>query len=124
MSESDRVRLLAALHRAYEAGESDALRAAIDAIADACQKTRREVLDLLREARDDHDALARVEAGESRWACPECGSLQVQISLPAWHVETTDGQLVFVETDAEADPRSWYCEECTESGNGEPRRRD
>lgn len=127
MSEPERVRLLAALHRAYEAVESDpthpanrALSEAIDLISEASQRTRREVLDLLREARRDLDAMERVEAGDSRWTCPECRSPKVQISLPSWHVETSDGHLVFVEADAEAAPRYWYCEDCSESGNGEP----
>lgn len=57
---------------------------------------------------------------DSRWKCPECGSHDVQISLPTWYREKTDGQLEFVETDAEADVMWWYCPDCDESGMGQP----
>lgn len=54
-----------------------------------------------------------------RWKCPECGSLKVQIGLPAWHYEGRDS-LVYVETDAEADIMWWYCEDCQETDSGQP----
>lgn len=57
---------------------------------------------------------------ESRWKCPECGSTKVQIGLPAWHTETQDYELTYVETDAEADIMWWYCPDCDESDSGAP----
>lgn len=44
-----------------------------------------------------------------RWKCPECGSKNMQISLPAWHTET----------DEEADVM-WWCPDCNATGHGEP----
>ena len=57
---------------------------------------------------------------ESRWRCPNCGSDDVQISLPTWYRETRDCELVFVETDEAADPTWWWCQSCNESGGGDP----
>ena len=56
----------------------------------------------------------------ARWKCPRCGSTDVQISLPAWHTETEDGTLTYVETDAYADVQAWYCDACNDSDEGEP----
>jgi len=30
----------------------------------------------------------------SRWKCPKCGSTHVQVSLPTWYRETSDGTLI------------------------------
>lgn len=57
---------------------------------------------------------------DSRWECPKCGSTNVQISLPAWHTETKEGGLTYLETDYEADVMWWYCPDCDESGSGYP----
>jgi hypothetical protein len=60
----------------------------------------------------------------SRWRCPCCKSLNVQVNLPTWYHEArlpsgmTD--LVFVETDGEADISWWYCEDCEETDSGNP----
>lgn len=54
-----------------------------------------------------------------RWCCPECQSCNVWISLPAWFTED-DATLDFVEPDADADIKGWYCPDCDESGSDEP----
>jgi hypothetical protein len=59
---------------------------------------------------------------KSKWKCPCCASENVQISLPVWFTETQTGELTQVEIDAEADPRYWCCEDCDETGDGEPDR--
>jgi hypothetical protein len=73
---------------------------------------------------DIRAVLAEVNAprphAESRWACPKCKSLNVQVALPAWHRETAGLNLEFVETDAEADVLFWFCEDCEESDSGMP----
>jgi rubredoxin len=56
----------------------------------------------------------------SKWKCRECGSINVQISLPTWYRESQDGDLMLVDTDYEADPIYWYCEDCDTSDNGSP----
>ena len=56
----------------------------------------------------------------SRWRCPCCKSLNVQISLPTWYYETTAHDLDFVETDSDADISWWYCEDCSETDSGTP----
>ncbi len=61
-----------------------------------------------------------IEPGWSRWACPACGSHDVQVSLPAWHRESCSLELQYLETDAEASVMWWYCNDCDESGTGEP----
>lgn len=58
---------------------------------------------------------------ENRWKCDHCGGTNVQVSLPAWHIETQDGELKYVETDWEADIMWWYCPDCDESGSGFPK---
>jgi len=84
-------------------GEDEAERVAvIDAIDDA-----------IRATNPDDDAA-------SRWACPECQSHNVEISLPTWYRETPGYSLTFVNTDSEADPLYWYCNDCCESGTGSP----
>lgn len=57
---------------------------------------------------------------EPRWRCPECKSTHVQIGLPAWHSETKDFKLTYIETDFEAQIMWWYCLNCDESGHGQP----
>jgi len=59
---------------------------------------------------------------DSRWKCPKCGSTHVQISLPTWYRETSDGSLTLVSTDGEADVQFWHCEKCEASDSGEPAR--
>jgi hypothetical protein len=73
---------------------------------------------------DIRAALAEVNAprprAESRWACPKCKSLNVQVALPAWHHESAGLNLTYVETDGEAEVLYWFCEDCEESDSGEP----
>lgn len=57
-----------------------------------------------------------------RWKCPKCKSLDVEISLPAWHFESKELELTYVETDAEAQPLAWYCNDCGETDSGAPER--
>lgn len=56
----------------------------------------------------------------SRWQCPSCGSPSVQISLPNWFYETKTYDLISVEPDAEADVLWWCCDECGDTGSGQP----
>lgn len=56
----------------------------------------------------------------SAWRCRVCASEHVQVSLPVWFHEYQDGELRAVEVDAEADVKWWYCEDCGETGDGEP----
>lgn len=58
--------------------------------------------------------------GESRWACPKCGSHDVQVALPAWFREAPWFDLEYIEADASADVLFWSCGSCDESGSGEP----
>lgn len=55
----------------------------------------------------------------SKWKCPKCGSLEVQISLPAWHTEDEYG-LSYIQTDEDAEVLYWLCNACEEAGEGEP----
>lgn len=55
-----------------------------------------------------------------KWKCNVCGSTNVQISLPTWFRETTDGELTMVEPDSEATILWWYCEACDETDGGPP----
>lgn len=55
-----------------------------------------------------------------RWVCKKCGGTEVQISLPAWHRESADFELTYIETDTEAEPMYWWCESCQEGGRGQP----
>lgn len=57
---------------------------------------------------------------QSRWKCPACGSLKVQIALPAWFSETWRGGLCQTGVDDEALPIYWSCDDCSESGDGAP----
>ncbi len=59
---------------------------------------------------------------DSRWKCPSCGSHDVQVSLPTWYRETSEGNLVMVNTDGEASVQYWHCEACDDGGSGEPER--
>lgn len=63
---------------------------------------------------------AKIKLEDRRWKCPECGSVNVQIGLPAWHYEGKDCELEYIETDFEAQIMWWYCESCKESGDGAP----
>lgn len=56
----------------------------------------------------------------SRWMCPECRSLDVQVSYPTWYRETQDYRTTFIETDEGAEPLWWFCNDCQESGDGSP----
>lgn len=57
---------------------------------------------------------------DPRWKCPKCGGTNVQVCYPAWFKESSDYELVHVDTDTEADIRSWWCEACNEGGPGKP----
>jgi hypothetical protein len=56
----------------------------------------------------------------SRWRCVLCFSTRVQISYPAWYYEDTAYDLKFINTDEDADPLYWYCEECGAADSGHP----
>lgn len=55
-----------------------------------------------------------------RWKCPECGGTDIRIALPAWHTESKDGTLTYIQTDAEASVMWWLCNECEAFGDGNP----
>lgn len=56
----------------------------------------------------------------NRWQCPACHGRNVQISLPARHIENTDFTIKYIETDIEAEILWWYCPDCNESDTGQP----
>lgn len=60
------------------------------------------------------------EAIDSRWQCRKCGSLHVQVAMPAWYRQTMAGAMTYVDTDELAYPVYWYCETCQESDEGQP----
>jgi hypothetical protein len=72
----------------------------------------------LRDALDK--AILGATRGQSRWCCPNCHSLNVQVSFPTWFRETPDFTLLYCEVDGEADIQWWYCEDCDETGDGAP----
>jgi hypothetical protein len=49
-----------------------------------------------------------------RWKCSDCGSTNVQVSLPTWYTETLDKiePLEMVETDSDAEVMYWWCVDC------------
>lgn len=61
-----------------------------------------------------------MEDFDSRWACPKCGSKDVEIALPVWFMEDKNGDLVFISDDGEADPIFWLCNTCEASDRGSP----
>lgn len=63
---------------------------------------------------------APARARASRWACPKCGSHNVQVALPAWFREAPGLDLEYVEADGDADVLFWSCGSCEESDSGEP----
>ena len=54
----------------------------------------------------------------SRWACPKCGSKDVEIALPMWCREDDAGNLSPCHLDEEADPIFWLCNTCEASDKG------
>jgi rubredoxin len=63
----------------------------------------------------------RIEIMEnSRWACPKCGSKDVEIALPLWCREDTSYDLSPGHLDEEADPIYWLCNTCEASDKGSP----
>lgn len=59
----------------------------------------------------------------SRWLCPRCGGDNVDISLPTWYRETTEHELIMVETTLDAEISWWYCGDCKMSDTGAPNER-
>jgi len=57
---------------------------------------------------------------DSRWACPKCGSKDVEIALPAWCKESTDYDLTPCNVDEESAPIYWFCNTCEASDRGSP----
>lgn len=55
----------------------------------------------------------------SRWQCPECGSRNVLVDIPAWFRESTDGESVFAGHSA-TDITGWRCESCEAEGEKYP----
>ena len=56
----------------------------------------------------------------SRWACPKCGSKDVEIALPVWCTEDMNGDLAPGHLDEDADPLFWLCNTCEASDRGSP----
>ena len=56
----------------------------------------------------------------SRWACPQCGSKDVEVALPMWCTEDMNGDLAPGHLDEEADPFFWFCNTCEASDRGSP----
>lgn len=75
---------------------------------------------LFQEGQAMNKALHLLIHSEPRWRCPACGSTKVQISLPTWYRETRGYELEFQQTDEGADPLWWICDDCEETGKGEP----
>jgi hypothetical protein len=65
-------------------------------------------------------AVVRENSPHSRWQCPACCSVNVQIRLPVWFREYLDGELVEVSIDEEADPDAYYCADCFACEAGSP----
>jgi rubrerythrin len=61
-----------------------------------------------------------IKLKDRRWKCPLCGSKKIQVGLPAWHYESKNHSLEYIETDVEADIMWWFCESCGESAGGCP----
>ena len=57
---------------------------------------------------------------DSRWACPKCGSKDVEIALPMWCREDKSYDLSPCHLDDEADPIFWLCNTCEASDKGSP----
>lgn len=57
---------------------------------------------------------------DGRWACPHCGSKDVEIALPLWCKEDTSHNLTPCHLDEEADPIYWLCNTCEASDKGSP----
>lgn len=60
------------------------------------------------------------EQFDSRWGCPDCGSRDVEVAYPAWYREGKDLALKPTSVDSEAEPLYWACNNCFNSGRGEP----
>jgi Zn finger protein HypA/HybF involved in hydrogenase expression len=63
-------------------------------------------------------------SNRSKWACPHCGSQNVQISLPTWYTESADFTLTLVDTNTEAEVLWYWCPDCEQTDDGEPTRTD
>ena len=61
-----------------------------------------------------------MEDFDSRWACPKCGSHDVEIALPMWCREDTGYDLTPYHLDGEADVLYWLCNTCEASDHDEP----
>jgi len=55
-----------------------------------------------------------------RRCCPKCRSDNLSLAFPAWAKERADGSLDFIQLDDDSDPLYWICDDCEETGNGEP----
>jgi hypothetical protein len=117
---------------------NDALKALRELVATKELHDQLEILKPLPPEREEEYRTRRVAAWaaaraaiemadaqiKSRWRCPCCKSLNVQVSLPTWYHENIhtagDTDLVFVETDSDADISWWYCEDCEETDYGQP----
>ena len=56
----------------------------------------------------------------SRWACPQCGSKDVEIALPMWFRESDAYDLSPCHLDDDSDPLFWLCNTCEASDKGSP----
>lgn len=55
-----------------------------------------------------------VNMENSRWQCSVCNSKNVQVSLLAWHYETKDKELIYVDSLTESAIVGWVCCDCGE----------
>lgn len=61
-----------------------------------------------------------MEDFDSRWACPKCGSKDVEIALPTWYMEDKDGSLIVSPEQDGTETLYWVCNTCAAGDRGEP----
>ena len=106
-----------ALQYASECGECAGTRITPD--DQPCTECE-DVWKVLEKAGATTPKVTDTRARASRWACPACGSRDVEIALPAWFRETDGFTLDQTSVDAEADILYWACNDCDGNGCGDP----
>ena len=61
-----------------------------------------------------------MEGFDSRWACPKCGSHDVEIALLTWYMEEKDGTLAQSPEQDLTGVNYWACNTCLASDSGKP----
>ena len=61
-----------------------------------------------------------MEDFDSRWACPKCGSKDVEIALPTWYREDKGGSLTVAPEQDGTEILYWICNTCAASDQGYP----